>query len=592
MAESSGVHQQLRPYVKNNGQLLQARCSFRPRISSTGLPLFSLTMAMITSMCLRIAPSAAQTIVGGYGFTCSLVANPFSGVRCWGVNARGQLGIGNASVPYLDSPPSSSIVFGASGLSAFDSHVCAVVYGSLACWGSNMYGELGIGTFSSFEGSPQDVSLNASVQAVAVGSGFTCVIVGSVGGVRCWGVNSAGQLGNGDPSHASVSAPPSSDVITGVAALVAGGSHVCVVMAATRGVRCWGQTDSGQTGSGDTGEPCSGAKPVTCLSVLSPPTSDLLTNPVLTVSAGESHTCILTNSSDVLCWGSNRYQQVGAATTANNEKVLPPDVVVTTNVTSLSCGHNHNCVVLSESNKLRCWGQNAYGQLGNPALAHLANASHSDPYIVGLSFAYDDADANQTDPLTKVLKSMGGFGHACAVLTGSYDVKCWGRNVNGELGLGYANDTVVSDPNTPTVIVLIPAPHSTASGGGVHMITVVVAAVVGAGGAGIVVAIYAVCTRRNKRRNRRHRRRHGSEDDDDDSSDGGHRQKRSSAGPVAPSDVLPETRPRQQRAQSDGIEVIVLASDSSDSACSEEGVPHDALDVRAVFLVNTLWIPP
>jgi hypothetical protein len=130
--------------------------------------------------------------------------------------------------------------------------------------------------------------------------------------------------------------------------------------------------------------------------------------------------------------------------------------------------------------------------------------------------------------------------------------------------------------------VLSPPPNSTAGSGGMNVVTVVVAAIVGAGGAGIVVAIYAVCTRRNKRKNRRNRRRYSSEDgDDDDSVDDEHRHKRRTGGPVVPTEVQPSSRPRPAGAHADRIEAIVLASDSSDSACSETETRGDATDVSA-----------
>jgi alpha-tubulin suppressor-like RCC1 family protein len=69
------------------------------------------------------------------------------------------------------------------------------------------------------------------------------------GGVRCWGNNSFGELGDGTTEGRST--PPTDDVLTDVQAIAAGARHVCELMA-SGGVRCWGSNQSGQLGDGTT----------------------------------------------------------------------------------------------------------------------------------------------------------------------------------------------------------------------------------------------------------------------------------------------------------------------------------------------------
>jgi alpha-tubulin suppressor-like RCC1 family protein len=65
------------------------------------------------------------------------------------------------------------------------------------------------------------------------------------GGVRCWGENIQGQLGDGTTTNRSI--PPTSDVLSGVAAIAAGNAHTCALMT-TGGIRCWGANGDGRLG--------------------------------------------------------------------------------------------------------------------------------------------------------------------------------------------------------------------------------------------------------------------------------------------------------------------------------------------------------
>jgi alpha-tubulin suppressor-like RCC1 family protein len=182
--------------------------------------------------------------------TCALTTG--GGVKCWGAAGFGALGDGtttNRSTPF-DVVGLSS---GVAAVGAGDFHSCALmVSGRVKCWGDNAFGELGDGTTAN-RLMPVDVAgLGGRAKAIAVGSGHTCALT-TAGGVRCWGYNGAGELGDGGTGHrpTPVDIPGLSG---GVTAIAAGGVHNCA-LTRTGGVKCWGDNNASQLGDGTSGRP-------------------------------------------------------------------------------------------------------------------------------------------------------------------------------------------------------------------------------------------------------------------------------------------------------------------------------------------------
>ncbi|MFM2033035.1 MAG: hypothetical protein RLZZ297_1800 [Chloroflexota bacterium] len=128
------------------------------------------------------------------------------------------------------------------------------------------------------------------------GEAHTCLLT-AVGGVKCWGANTDGQLGTGDTTPSNVVR----DVVglaSGVTQLSVGGSHSCAIDAAQQ-VTCWGMNDHGQVGDGTT---TTRSAPVAVVGI---------DTTILAVSAGQRHTCVLARSGVISCWGSNADGELG-----------------------------------------------------------------------------------------------------------------------------------------------------------------------------------------------------------------------------------------------------------------------------------------
>jgi alpha-tubulin suppressor-like RCC1 family protein len=341
--------------------------------------------------------SGVAALAAGEVHTCALTTS--GKAECWGWNVSGQLGDG--TLTEHDTPVDVvGLSNNVTALAAGDFHTCALITsGGAVCWGSNGSGQLGDAGYSDHS-TPVDVfGLSSGIIALAAGGSNSCALT-TMGEAMCWGSNRSGQLGDGNTMDADMPKEVAG-LSNGVAVLSVGGDHTCALTIAG-GIKCWGANDSGQIGDGTT---TNSSIPMNVAGLFSG---------VRTLAAGHDHTCALTNSGGVECWGSDEYRQLGDGDTVDRStpievKGLSGDVV------ALTAGDYHNCVITT-SGGVKCWGWDDYGQLGG---GNWVSGPIVD--VVGLS--------------SGVKSLAAGLRHTCA-LTTSGGVKCWGDNTADQLGDG------------------------------------------------------------------------------------------------------------------------------------------------------------
>ena len=189
--------------------------------------------------------SGVNAIAAGGAHTCALT--DAGAVLCWGLNENGQLG--NGSLTNRWTPVQvNGITSGATSITAGHSHTCAVVGGAAKCWGYGLDGQLGTGTQDDSGVPIQVVGLTNGVASITAGQHFTCAV--TVGGAaKCWGTNEYGELGIGTQTPWELSPVQVSGLTSGIVGVAAGWYHACAVTNAGA-VLCWGNNSSGELGDG------------------------------------------------------------------------------------------------------------------------------------------------------------------------------------------------------------------------------------------------------------------------------------------------------------------------------------------------------
>lgn len=303
-----------------------------------------MTLVLISALVLSSATYATgvndlKKIVLGSSHGCGITHA--GALRCFGNNGYGQLGT-EQRLPYSFARHAITVLpSGVTDVAISDEHTCAVVDGSLSCWGNNTKGQLGTGKAGGKFTTPTKASaVSGVVTSVATAWSTTCVILAPNGALQCWGRNDQGQVGNGSASEMVLQ--PITVIPSGVTDVAVGGQHTCAVV--DGGLQCWGfllfRDDDFKTQ----------LKPVSIIAA----------GQGVTAVAASLHTCVIVKKS-LLCWGRNFHHQVGVP---EGSRVAPkvPMTVIASGVTRMALSSENTCAV--ENGTLKCWGWNNNAQLG------------------------------------------------------------------------------------------------------------------------------------------------------------------------------------------------------------------------------------
>jgi len=374
-------------------------------------------------------------IAAGYGFAAALLSD--GTVKVWGTNGYGQLGLGGTATIIAPSLiPSLSDV---KQIAAGDRFMLALLNdGTVRSWGYNGQGQLGLNHYTTTL-TPTLVAGLTDVQQIAAGSTHSLAAMND-GTVKTWGSNGYGELGLG--STTTMSAPTVVPGLTGVSH-IAGGYNNSFATMSNGAVKSWGYNSSGQLGTGNTST-------YTTPALLAAETNIKYAFP----SVNNSFSFLITNDYSVKAMGYNGYYQLGLSDSTNRStptlipsfqligvplqmEALDADRLNTINVYA---GFSSNHASLYAGGVLKTWGYNSNGQLG-----------------IGDT-------ANRSGPVT-----VAGAGNVAQVVEGTAftaalledgTVKSWGYNGNGQLGLG---DT--STRQQPTDVAGLSGVKQLAAGG-------------------------------------------------------------------------------------------------------------------------------
>jgi E3 ubiquitin-protein ligase HERC3 len=347
--------------------------------------------------------------------------------------------------------PSESIFSASTGtavqLEIGESHSCAISNtGGVKCWGEGSDGQLGIGNTLDLGDEPEEMGVNLPFldlgagiipTSLALGEQHTCALF-DIGTIKCWGdVASLGlglsdsDDGFGDGYLETGDMLPSVSLPSGRTATMieAAGGHTCAELD-NDDLICWGRNQFGQLGMGNNtilGDDINEIGDDFSIVELPPGRN------VSKLALGPRHTCAIWDNGSVSCWGGNSFGQLGNGDVhsigddvsemgANLGFVSFPNGETAVNITA---GDGFTCVILSNSDTV-CWGANQFGQLGIENTNEIGNQGGE----MGNSLGAIDFGTSRY-----AVEIDAGSTSVCAILDNA-QVKCWGQNDVGQLGLG------------------------------------------------------------------------------------------------------------------------------------------------------------
>lgn len=385
-------------------------------------------MSCVHGYCVGEGDTCAPTFrmtSAGTGFACALDTQDL--LWCWGANTYHQLDAGDVDL-VLRATQIGAARFDT--ISTGGGHICGLRDERLYCWGRNDRGQVSDRVAGDVT-EPREIEppvAGAPWSFVTAGYNDTCAIAG--GALYCWGAGDSGQLGNGGTDDIGTPTPVETDLADwtfvdsnsgryyGITSTFEPWAHSCAISQSS-GLYCWGRNDYGELGDGTQ---TASTTPVH-VALPSPPTS---------VAVAEWSTCATTESQQLYCWGNATYaalgdpivtapQLGGAAITTT--PILASDLTGFTKVDGsewLACAQR--------GSETYCWGWTYAAGLGNGLFTGQGWGKVSDvstDVSVGWNANIDESGIDTYD-----------LDLACILVDG--DVQCWGDNRYGQLGQGGA----------------------------------------------------------------------------------------------------------------------------------------------------------
>ena len=259
-------------------------------------------------------------------------------------------------------------------------------------------------------------------EVLAAGDRHVCLIMDN-GYTRCWGRNLFSQLGRSGEDIGDDETAASGSTLYGLIQISAGDSTTCGVHY-SGSVHCWGHGQYGVTGHGNE-----------LTSTFANARVDL-PEPAIQVSTSGEHSCAVTETGKLYCWGHNSTGQLGYG---NKEDIgdweSPASagaVELASPVKQVSTGFGFTCALLV-SGSVKCWGNPSQGTTGWQAdYLTYGNYVGDDPGETPVGFPFVTLNGGATYEISS------GRLHSCAMSVGA--MTCWGQGAEGKLGYGFTDN--------------------------------------------------------------------------------------------------------------------------------------------------------
>ena len=368
----------------------------------------------------------------------------------FGENNDGQLGnaAGNGSTSANPSPSQLSVPAATGQLvqvaTAKDHSLLLTSSGQVFSFGDNYYGQLGNTTNAnnsavSANPDPTLVALPGPAAQVAAGDQFSLVLL-SNGQLYAFGANQEGQLGNNNNDASIANPAPALVNLPGGATVsqIAAGDDFSLALTTSGELYAFGDNEYGQLGN-TTNNATTAANPAPTLVALP-------AGRVTQIAAGFDYGLVLSSTGQVFAFGDNEYGQLGnpsnSGTTSPNPSATQVSLPGSAGPAVQVAAGGYHSLVLTSSGQVFAFGDNDYGELGSAANNGMTAANPS-PALVKLPAG--------AGPAARV---AAGFDDSL-VLTTAGDVYAFGNNEFGQMGT--SNNSGVSGPNPVPQLVSLPA---------------------------------------------------------------------------------------------------------------------------------------